>query len=374
MSSVHSENAWYRISNSREVSSPALLVYPDRVESNIRKMIEIAGNADRVRPHVKTHKMPEIVRLQMKHGISVFKCATIAEAEMVAKCGVKDILLAYQPVGPNIERFFNLKNKFPEAKISCITDNEEIINQLSEVAGRNKTATNVYLDINNGMNRTGIQPGEAAIKLFKHISDSPNIRAEGLHVYDGHIHEKDFLQRQKLCNDAYEPVKSLISEIKKFYSRPVNIVAGGTPTFPVHAMRRDVQTSPGTLLLWDYGYSSSFSDMEFLHAAVLLMRVISKPDNDLVCIDLGHKAVASEMPHPRIKVLEMDRYEIMSHNEEHMVLRTPDGARLRVGDVLYGIPYHICPTVDRFDQVSVVREGKVTEQWNVEARRRRITI
>jgi D-serine deaminase-like pyridoxal phosphate-dependent protein len=310
----------------------------------------------------------------MKHGISVFKCATIAEAEMVAKCGVKDILLAYQPVGPNIERFFNLKNKFPEAKISCITDNEEIINQLSEVAGRNKTATNVYLDINNGMNRTGIQPGEAAIKLFKHISDSPNIRAEGLHVYDGHIHEKDFLQRQKLCNDAYEPVKSLISEIKKFYSRPVNIVAGGTPTFPVHAMRRDVQTSPGTLLLWDYGYSSSFSDMEFLHAAVLLMRVISKPDNDLVCIDLGHKAVASEMPHPRIKVLEMDRYEIMSHNEEHMVLRTPDGARLRVGDVLYGIPYHICPTVDRFDQVSVVREGKVTEQWNVEARRRRITI
>jgi D-serine deaminase-like pyridoxal phosphate-dependent protein len=369
-----SENVWYRIGNSGEISSPALLVYPDRIESNIKKMIDVAGSPDLVRPHVKTHKMPEIIKLQMKHGITRFKCATIAEAEMVAECGVKDILLAYQPVGPNIARLFNLKNKFIGAKISCIADCEEIIKQLSEAAGKNKSVINIYLDINNGMNRTGIEPGEAAVNLFRFMTGSPNVQAEGLHVYDGHIHEKDFLLRQKLCNDAYAPVSLLIAELKKFYSLPIAVVAGGTPTFPIHAMRRDVQTSPGTLLLWDYGYSSSFSEMEFLHAAILLVRVISKPGEDLVCIDLGHKAVASEMPHPRIKILEMDKYDIISHNEEHMVLRTPEAAGLRTGDVLYGIPYHICPTVDRFDQVSVVREGKVSGQWNVEARRRRITV
>jgi D-serine deaminase-like pyridoxal phosphate-dependent protein len=370
----HPENTWYRISNPGEVSSPALLVYPDRIESNIRKMIAIAGSVNLVRPHVKTHKMPEIVKLQIKYGINSFKCATIAEAEMATQCGAKDILLAYQPVGPNIQRLFNLKQKFPGAKISCIADCEEIVKQLSETAHRNNTVINIYLDINNGMNRTGIAPGEAAVNLFRFMADSPNVEAEGLHVYDGHIHEKDFSLRQKLCDDAYAPVVLLISELKKFYDQPLVVVAGGTPTFPVHAMRGDVQTSPGTLLLWDYGYSSCFEDMEFMHAALLLIRIISKPGEGLVCIDLGHKAVASEMPHPRIKILEMDRYDIISHNEEHMVLRTPDAARLRVGDVLYGIPYHICPTVDRFDQVSVVRDGKVSEQWKVEARTRKITV
>ncbi len=369
-----SENTWYRISNPGEVSSPSLLVYPDRIESNIRKMITVAGSTNLLRPHIKTHKMPEIVKLQIKYGINSFKCATIAEAEMAADCGAKDILLAYQPVGPNIERLFNLKKKFPGVKISCIADCEEIIRQLSEAAGRHNTIINIYLDINNGMNRTGIIPGKAAVSLFRFITDSPNVEAEGLHVYDGHIHEKDFSLRQKLCDDAYAPVRSLISEIKRFYNLPIAVVAGGTPTFPVHAMRGNVQTSPGTLLLWDYGYSSCYEDMEYLHAAVLLIRIISKPAEGLVCIDLGHKALASEMPHPRIKILDMDRYDIISHNEEHMVLTTPAAARLRVGDVLYGIPYHICPTVDRFDQVSVVRNGKVSEQWKVKARTRKITV
>jgi len=370
----NSENAWYRISNPGEISSPALLVYPERIESNIRKMITIAGGSDRVRPHVKTHKMPEIVKLQLKYGITCFKCATIAEAEMTAESGATDILLAYQPVGPIIQRLFSLKKKYPKAKISCIADCEEIIKQLSETASRHNTIINIYLDINNGMNRTGIAPGVAAVNLFRFITDSANVKAEGLHVYDGHIHEKDFSRRQKLCDDAYSQVISLISELKKIYDQPISVVAGGTPTFPVHASRGDVQTSPGTILLWDYGYSSCFEDMEFLHAAILFARVISKPAENLVCIDLGHKAVASEMPHPRIKILEMDRYDFISHNEEHMVLRTPEAVRLKVGDVLYGIPYHICPTADRFDQVSVVREGKVSEQWKVEARTRKITV
>ncbi len=372
---VNSEKAWYRISNPEDVSSPALLVYPDRIESNIRKMIAIAGGSDKVRPHIKTHKMSEIVKLQLKYGIARFKCATIAEAEMTAACGGKDILLAYQPVGPNIQRLFNLKKKFPNTKISCIADCEEIIKLLSETAGSYNTIINIYLDINNGMNRTGIEPGKAAADLFRLCVNSSNVQVEGLHVYDGHIHEKDLLLRQKSCNDAYSPVISLISELKNFYNQPIVVVAGGTPTFPVHAMRDgDVQTSPGTILLWDYGYSSFFEDLEFLQAAILFFRIVSKPGEDLVCIDLGHKAVASEMPNPRIRIPEMDMYDIISHNEEHMVLRSPGSGKLNVGDVLYGIPYHICPTVDRFDQVYVVRDMKVKEQWKVEARTRKITV
>jgi D-serine deaminase-like pyridoxal phosphate-dependent protein len=365
---------WYRIKNPDDVFSPGLLIYPDRIENNIRKMIETAGSPDKLRPHVKTHKMPEVVNLQIKHGISKFKCATIAEAEMTAGCGARDILLAYQPVGPNISRFFELKKKFPGTDISCVADCEEIIRELSINAVRNRVETTVWLDINIGMNRTGITPGEPAARLYKMIDDLPGITTGGLHVYDGHIHEKELSLRRKLCDEAYRSVTSLIAEINHSMGLPVRIIAGGTPTFPIHAERGGVETSPGTTLLWDYGYSTSFRDMEFLHSAVLFTRIISKPAEDLICIDLGHKAVASEMPQPRIKLNELENYEIISHNEEHMVIRTADAKKMKVGDVLYGIPYHICPTVDRYDRVSVVREGRVTEQWKVEARTREITV
>jgi D-serine deaminase-like pyridoxal phosphate-dependent protein len=224
------------------------------------------------------------------------------------------------------------------------------------------------------MNRTGILAGEDAVKLYKMIEKLPGLNAEGLHVYDGHIHESNFSVREKICNDAFLTVTKLIHRLESSGSRQIQVVAGGTPTFPIHASRGRVETSPGTSVLWDYGYSSSFSDMDFLHSAVLLTRVISKPACDLICIDLGHKAVASEMPHPRIKIPGIDNYDFISHNEEHMVIKTDQAQKMKVGDELYCIPYHICPTVDRFDKVSVVRDGKVTEQWKVEARKREITI
>lgn len=252
METISSENdKWYIVENVNEICSPSLLIYPDRIEQNIRKIIKIAGSPGNLRPHVKTHKMSEIIRLQMNHGISKFKCATISETEMVANCGAPDILLAIQPVGPNLERFFKLKEEFKNSKISCITDNEEVIIQLSDMARKKGLETHVWLDINCGMNRTGISPGEKAVRLYGRIIDSPMLVAEGLHVYDGHIHESDFSTRERICNDSFLQITGLIEELKKDGISPVNIVAGGTPTFPIHAQRKEVELSPGTLLLWD---------------------------------------------------------------------------------------------------------------------------
>jgi len=369
-----SKKSWYLLDNTNEVHTPSLLIYPNRIEANIKKMIDIAGGPDRLRPHVKTHKMSEIIKLQMKYGILKFKCATIAETEMVAGCGAPDILLAVQPVGPNIDRFFKLKQEFKKVKISCIADNEDIIIQLSDMARKTGLETNVWLDINSGMNRTGVIPGEKAARLFKRIMDSPMLIAEGLHVYDGHIHEPDFTKRKLICDEGFISITSLVEELKSDGISPVKIIAGGTPTFPIHASREDIELSPGTLLLWDWGYSSSFSDMDFLHAAVLVTRVISKPAKDLLCLDLGHKSVASEMPQPRINFLNIQKYAIINHNEEHMVIRTGEAAKYKTGDLLYGIPWHICPTVDRHDSVYVINDHKLTGQWSVEARKRKITV
>jgi D-serine deaminase-like pyridoxal phosphate-dependent protein len=372
-SSPDLNDSWYKIDNADEVTSPSLLIYPDRIEANIKKAINIAGNADRLRPHVKTHKMAEVIRLQMKYGIYKFKCATISEAEMAAGCGASDILLAMQPVGPNIDRFFKLKKTFRNAKISCIADNDEIIIQLSDMARKTNLETHVWLDINNGMNRTGVMPGKKAGRFFKRIMDSPMLVAAGLHVYDGHITDPDPIQRERKCNEAFGPVISLIDDLKSEGISPVNIVAGGSPTFPIHAKRIGVECSPGTFILWDQS-SCSYPDMDFEQAAVIVTRVISKPAVELLCLDLGHKALASEMPQPRINVIGMKSYTIVNHNEEHMVLRTSSADKFNTADLVYGIPWHICPTVDRYDTVYVVNDRKVTGQWNVEARKRRITI
>jgi D-serine deaminase-like pyridoxal phosphate-dependent protein len=241
------------------------------------------------------------------------------------------------------------------------------------MASQTGLKTHVWVDINNGMNRTGIVPGQKAIRLYKTISDSPMLIAEGLHVYDGHIHDPDLSVRQQKCSEAFVPVLSMINELIKIGIEPVKIIAGGSPTFPVHARHAGVETSPGTIILWDYGSSSNYSDMKFQHAAVLLTRIISKPEKDLLCIDLGHKAVASEMPQPRVMIQGLINYRIIKHNEEHMVIRTTDAGNYKTGDLLYAIPWHICPTVDRYDTVTVVNDHRASGQWNVEARKRKIT-
>jgi D-serine deaminase-like pyridoxal phosphate-dependent protein len=113
--------------------------------------------------------------------------------------------------------------------------------------------------------------------------------------------------------------------------------------------------------------------MDFMHAAVLFTRVVSKPAGNLICLDLGHKAVASEMPQPRIMIPAFEDYTIVGHNEEHMVIRTDHARFMKPGDPVYAIPWHICPTVDRFDSVYVVTDSRVNGQWKVEARKRQIT-
>jgi len=368
------DDNWHIVNNINEVCSPALLVYPDRIEENTRRTIKIAGGTQNLRPHVKTHKMAEVVLMQIKHGINKFKCATISEAEMVAKCGAHDILLAMQPVGPNIDRFFKLKQTFPDSKISCIADNDEIIIQLAEKARKKGLQTHVWIDLNLGMNRTGVIPGEKAARLYRRVVDSPMLEAAGLHAYDGHFHESEFAVRQRHCDESFKEVTGLKESLEAEGLEDIRIIAGGTPTFPVHALRKDVELSPGTLFLWDWGYSSSFADMNFLHAAMLLTRVVSKPGKDLLCLDLGHKAVASEMAQPRVKLLGLKNYTITGHNEEHMVIRTNEADNFKTGDHLYGIPWHICPTVDRHENVTIVTNHQASGQWYVEARKRKITI
>ena len=158
---------WHRLANPDETPSPALLIYPDRVEENIRRMIAMAGTADRLRPHVKTHKLGEIVQLQLKAGITRFKCATIVEAEMLAQAGARDVLLANQLVGPNAGRLAKLAGWFREVRFSTIADDAEAVGNLASAGQEAGITLPVLLDLDGGMGRTGIPLGQAAVTLYK---------------------------------------------------------------------------------------------------------------------------------------------------------------------------------------------------------------
>ena len=152
------------------------------------------------------------------------------------------------------------------------------------------------------------------------------------------------------------------------------IVAGGTPTFPFFAELPGIECSPGTTVLWDFGQPRNNPDLDFLNAAVLLTRVVSKPAPNRLCLDLGHKAVASEMPHPRVQLFGLEDAAFVTHSEEHLVVETSRAAEFAVGQVIYGLPRHVCPTVALHNEVFVVRDGRAGETWPVTARARKITI
>ena len=364
---------WFRLSNEGEVPSPALLIFEERVDANLRLMLEIAGGPARLRPHVKTHKLGPLVARQLALGITKFKCATIAEAEMCALAGAPDVLLAFAPVGPNIARFCQLLTAFPATHFSTIADDRDAIRALSAAASAARLTLDVLLDVDCGMHRTGVAP-DAALELYRELSTSAGLRAAGLHAYDGHIHERDPAARRAQCDAAFAPVIALRSAMEKAGLPVPALVAGGTPTFPFHAAHADRECSPGTSVLWDFGYGDKFADLPFQCAAVLLTRVVSKPGPHLLCLDLGHKAVAAENPQPRVRLLELPDAIPVMHSEEHLVIETPRAAEFAVGAVLHGLPRHVCPTVALHSEAVVVRGGAAVERWPITARTRRITI
>ncbi|PWJ58937.1 D-serine deaminase-like pyridoxal phosphate-dependent protein [Dyadobacter jejuensis] len=368
---------WYQLQNESEVCSPGLLFYKERIIENIGRMIAMAGSPDRLIPHVKTHKTRELVLLQLEQGITKFKCATIAEAEMIASCGGKWILIAYQMVGPNLDRLSQLKQQYPDAFIASLIDDMDAAKALNTVSEKYKLEAPIYIDINVGMNRTGHKPDDSLPAFIDKLSQLPQLAVDGLHIYDGQIHTPDYSERKTLTDSTYETALPIIDYVLAKIGPHIKVVAGGSPTFNIHNLKPQVYLSPGTNVLWDAGYDESFKDQSYLTSALILTRVISKPTENIVTLDLGHKAIAAENPiDRRLRILNMPSYELLSQSEEHGVLRVPSDVwqQISVGDTYYVVPFHVCPSVALHEFASIVEYGTVRQEWKIIARSRRITI
>lgn len=362
---------WYRLQQESEVDSPALLVYPDRIKYNVALAVSMIDDVKRLRPHVKTHKTKEILQLQLDGGITKFKCATIAEAEMLGECGAPDVLLAYPLQGPKITRFMGLINRFPDTGFATIIDHVDAANALAEAAQDAWVKIVVYIDLDLGMGRTGVAPGEKALKLYRYASLQKGLEVRGFHAYDGHVREIDREKRKAICDHNFMPIADMLQTLRgEGYPAPT-VIIGGSPSFPIYAKYPAIECGPGTFVLWDKGYGDTLPEQAFLPAAVLLCRVISLPGNQRICVDLGYKAVASENPlDQRVYFLNAPDLKPVSQSEEHLVLEVPDGSCWQVGDVLYALPVHICPTVALYDSLIAVEGGLPIERWSVVGRNR----
>ena len=366
---------WYELANIGEIDSPALVIHPDRVQQNIDYAIRQVGDPDRLRPHVKTHKMVEVARMQLDAGISKFKCATIAEAEMLAQAGAQDVLIAYQVQGPKLSRLIALINKYPEVRFASLVDNLSTLEEVDHAFAKGGRKARLYIDMDVGQHRTGIEPGTGVERIIRQGKVHSNVDMAGLHVYDGHIRDSDFDIRKKRSDRAFSPIQPLADFTKAELGHEVEIVAGGSPTFKVHALRKKhVICSPGTFVFWDVGYKTMLPESEFQWAAVLISRVISRMSPTRICVDLGHKSVAAENPFPRVHFLNLPNAKQIGQSEEHLVLEISENDAAQVGDILYGIPLHICPTVALYNSVYVAKENRVVDIWSVTARGRKISI
>ncbi|WP_145855457.1 D-TA family PLP-dependent enzyme [Pedobacter suwonensis] len=371
---MEQKQAWYLLPDEARIETPSLIFYEERLQANISLLKSMIDRIDRLRPHVKTYKCREITRLLLSAGIKKFKCANIAEAEMLAMDQAPDVLLAYQPVAENISRFFKLKKQYPDTVFSCLVDHPAIAEQLSVMAIKENVKVDVYIDLNVGMNRTGLLPHQA-FGLVQSLQHFTGLAVKGLHAYDGHIHDAAMDVRMEKSAPVIKQLFDLREQLEAHLGYEITVVAGGTPTFPVYASQTGFECSPGTFILWDKGYQDAYPEQAFYTAALVASRVVSLPNDGWLCTDLGHKAVAAEKElKNRVFFINAPLLEVQSQSEEHLVLRNPTPKTYLPGDMLYGLPYHVCPTVALHEKAICLKADRSLEYWEIISRKRKITI
>lgn len=370
------------------VPSPALVFDRERLGRNLRRMLAIAGTAARLRPHFKTHKTREILQLESALGITKHKCATLAEAEVLAQGGAASVLLAYPLVGPNVARYVELLKRQPGTAFIALADAAETLDPLADACRRAGLTAEVAIDVDVGQRRTGAAPGAAALALAEEVARRPEFRFGGAQLYDGHNTAEAPDERRAVVSRVREHAAELRDALKRKGLPCPRLVFGGTPAFMLHAELEwpEAECSPGTCVLHDFTYARKYPELGFETAAQVLTRLISRPAPNRFTFDLGTKALASDPPleqraalSPPLSPCGEERDwgasppRLVLHNEEHLVVETHAPLELPLGSAVWATPGHVCPTVALHERALVVEGGKLVGAWPIAARHRRLS-
>jgi D-serine deaminase-like pyridoxal phosphate-dependent protein len=365
----------YAVSGIEDVLTPALVMYPDVIVSNIDRTLDLlAGDANRWRVHIKTAKLAHTLRMLVERGVRNFKCATTLELLTACRSGALDVLLAYPAMGANARRAQEIAEQFPGVRISALAENEAQVQQW------HASRVGIFLDINPGMNRTGIDQSQPdkIVELARAIA-AAGLAFRGLHYYDGQYGNLAEPERTQAAYRGYDHLLKLARDLDRSGLPVPEVVTSGTPTFPCslayEGFRRGSfihRVSPGTVV---YNDASSLhqlpSEYGYCPAALVVTRVVSHPHPGIITCDAGHKTVSADAGVPTCVVLGHPELTPLSPSEEHLPMAVQEGATAPgIGEPLYLLPRHICPTVNNFDYALLVRNGTIESTESVSARGR----
>src|SRR5712691_2418306 len=365
----------YRVSAVEEVLTPALVLYPEIVASNVERTLELlGGDANRWRVHIKTAKLGYTLRILIERGVRNFKCATTLELLVACRTGAGDVLFAYPSIGANARRVREIAEQFPEVRISVLAENEEQVRQWRG------SRVGVFLDINPGMNRTGIEQshGGEVVALARAIG-ADGLEFRGLHYYDGQYGGLEERERTEAAHDGYHHLLKVVGEVERSGMSVPEVITAGTPTFPCSLSYAGFRNgafihriSPGTIVYCDATSLAQLPEEYGYRPAVLVLtRVVSRPRAGIVTCDAGHKAVSADAGVPPCVVVGHPELTPLSPSEEHLPMAVEGGAAApRVGEALYLLPRHVCPTVNNFDCALLVRDGEIESVEKVSTRGR----
>jgi D-serine deaminase-like pyridoxal phosphate-dependent protein len=369
----------YQLVDAEAVLTPALIIYRDIVESNIRNTIRLlGGDVHRWRPHVKTAKLAMTMKLMMYQGVKQFKCATSLELLTLCDSGAQDVLLAYTALGPNAVRLREIADRYPDVAVSALIDDEENLYAWKD------SRVGLFLDMNSGMDRTGM-PLDGIEKVVRLIAsmEKYGIPFRGLHCYEGHLAGLDMPERARRSHGIYDQLLRLAQELKMRGITVSELVTSGTPTFPC-ALNYERwpdcgflwRVSPGTVVYCDASSLAQLPlDSGYSPAAVILARIVSKPAASLVTCDAGHKTLSVDRGVPNCVVSGHPEAQPLGPSEEHLPIKMLAGGSVpSLGEVLYLIPRHVCPTVNNFDHALIATEGRIVEVQRVTSRGREIPL
>jgi len=347
-----------------ELDTPSLLLHWPSAQRNLQRMATFfQGRKSRLRPHFKNHKCPALARRQIEAGNCVgITCAKLGEAEVLAARGFDDVLVANQVVGrKKIARLVELARRI---RITIAVDDLEQAKAVSEAAAAAEVTVGALVEVDIGMGRCGVAPGQPALDLARAVQSLPGLRFAGLQAYEGHVvYVNDFERRAELTRQATSHAIQT-RRLLEADGIAVGVISGGSSsTYRITGELDGIdEIQAGTYPTMDWRYAELAPEFEI--ALSVLTRVVSKRSG-IAVLDVGSKGVGSEFGPPRIQ--GHPEVEI-SHPlaEEHCVVRNAP-ATWRVGEVVHLIPSHACTTCNLYRYLHVCEDGRVVDVWPIEA-------
>lgn len=357
-----------------ELQTPALLIDLDLFEANLDRMQGyLKSQSMALRAHTKMHKCPIIAREQVKRGARGVCAAKVSEAELMCDVGIEDVLVTSPlSTADKISRFVELQAGHPGLKL--VVDHSHSVALLAEIAAATGTNVDVFIDLDPGMGRTGIAPGDEALALAHQIGETASLNFSGLQMYAGNcMHIEGFDKRRE---KYVRTLQSGLDTLAQFEAAGIDVPivsGGGTGTYNMESeigLINELQAGSYAFMDIEYrdvGGPDSEKFVDFDVSLFVLVTAISQPQSRLITVDGGFKSFASDKMPPEFRDLE----GVVFHwgGDEHGIVQLDNPSKtIALGDKLPMLTPHCDPTVNLHDYYFPFRDGMVSEIWPVSAR------